>query len=279
MEILYRQGKTAILPYGIERCYIKHLSYKTDRVSTTRKGHHHTGFEIHIIESGHQVYEINGKAVTVNAGEMLAVSPLVTHIVKRADESTEKYAITFSISESSTLSRACQAIDSHFTAKVPPELSDSLCFIEREHASNMPHSSAMIECRALGCVFDILRLIGIEDNIKAEPYREEDARLMLAKQYIRDNVLRPVTLGEVASYCCISEKQLTRIFRKSDGITVTEYIRKERCLHIEKMLSEGALSLREISELMNFSSEYYFNAVFKKHAGMTPGAYRKTILK
>ncbi len=282
MEILYKQSNdkhsTRLCDYGIERCYLKHLSYRADRVSVTRKGHHHTGFEIHIIERGYQEYEIGGKTVTVNASEILVLSPLITHIAKDEDDETEKYAITFSTVEGSHLARACESIDGYFLARIPDAVRESIKTIERERRDVKPYSDAIIEGRALECVLRILQLIGIGES-ESRPVRDEDTRLLLAKQYVRDNVLRPVTLSEVASYCCISEKQLTRIFKKSDGVTVTEYIRKERCLHIEKLLAERNLSLREISDMMNFSSEYYFNAVFKKLSGMTPGAYRKCILE
>ena len=102
---------------------------------------------------------------------------------------------------------------------------------------------------------------------------------MLAKEYIEDNILRSVSVPEVAAYCCISSKQLTRIFLSEDGICVSEYIRRARCSHIESLLLESRYSLKEISDIMNFSSEYYFNVFFKKHAGMSPGAYRKSFKK
>jgi AraC-like DNA-binding protein len=48
---------------------------------------------------------------------------------------------------------------------------------------------------------------------------------------------------------------------------------------IEKLLSDPSLSLRQISEKMEFNNEYHFNSFFKKYAGMTPGAYRKSVVK
>jgi AraC-like DNA-binding protein len=34
-------------------------------------------------------------------------------------------------------------------------------------------------------------------------------------------------------------------------------------------------SIKDISEIMHFNNEYYFNAFFKKYSGMPPGEYRK----
>jgi len=99
----------------------------------------------------------------------------------------------------------------------------------------------------------------------------------MAKKYINDNVHTPLTVPEVADYCCISPKQLTRIFLREEGIHISEYIRRTRCKQIERLLSNPALSLRAISEEMGFANEYYFNTYFKKHSGMTPGTYRRTM--
>ena len=62
-------------------------------------------------------------------------------------------------------------------------------------------------------------------------------------------------------------------------MTLGAYIRRERTELIRRMLDEGDLSLSEISEATGFQNEYYFNAFFKKNAGMSPGAYRKTVNK
>lgn len=80
-----------------------------------------------------------------------------------------------------------------------------------------------------------------------------------------------------AAYCYLSAKQLTRIFEKETGLPLGAYIRRERCEKIRELLENGELTLSEISETMNFRNEYYFNAFFKKNAGIAPGAYSKTV--
>ena len=127
---------------------------------------------------------------------------------------------------------------------------------------------------------NFLRLAGLKESFGAEPHRREtDERFLLASQYIDDNVRQNVSVAELASYCCISEKQLQRIFEREAGVSVKEYISKKRAIEIEKLLLDPALSLRDVSEKMNFNNEYYFNAFFKKYAGMSPGAYRKSFKK
>jgi AraC-like DNA-binding protein len=75
-------------------------------------------------------------------------------------------------------------------------------------------------------------------------------RLAIAKQYIADNVCYAVSVGELAAYCHIGKKQLTRIFLCEEGCTVAEYVRTVRCRHIEKLLKDPSVTLFEISEQM-----------------------------
>ena len=103
---------------------------------------------------------------------------------------------------------------------------------------------------------------------------EQDPRLAMAKQYIIDNAEQKLSVSEVAAYCALSEKQLTRLFDTEDT-TPAEFIRSQKIKLIEQMLSDGNASLKEISDKMNFSNEFYFNTFFKKYSGMTPGEYRK----
>ena len=109
----------------------------------------------------------------------------------------------------------------------------------------------------------------IEDN-------NEDARLTMAKQYIKDNIETNLKLTEVAAYCYIGTKQLTRLFRQYENTTPAMYIQKERINKIIELMNTP-LSLSEISEKMNFSSEYHFNSFFKKMESQPPGEYRRML--
>ena len=106
----------------------------------------------------------------------------------------------------------------------------------------------------------------------------EEVRLTLAKQYIGDNICNSISVDELADYCHIGKKQLTRIFLRGEGCTAAEYVRRARCLHIEKLLADPSQTLSGISEEMHFCNQYYFNTYFKRYSGMTPGAYRRSVL-
>ena len=285
MKILYRQREAAnsdsmspLERAGITQCYLKSMSTK-DRNTSIRNLHHHTGYEIHIVTHGYHVYNTESDSIRVNEGELVLISPFIKHFPADEASDSKKQTLTFVISKNSEFSRIAK-IPPYKHMKIPPQMLDAIKAIENEERSSSYLSDKIIENRILECVIYLMRnFIQHRNNHKSATDEETDARVMLAKQYIKDNINRAISVSEVASYCCISAKQLSRLFLATENISVTDYIRHHRCVCIEDMLENTTLSLKEISEAMNFNNEYYFNTFFKKHSGMTPGVYRRSMQK
>ena len=129
-----------------------------------------------------------------------------------------------------------------------------------------------------GRLLDLLsRVSGLSDKRRREGrVVGQDIRLERAKQFIRDNMHVFLGCEDVASYCYISEKQLSRLFKRYEGVSPLQYIHREKLAAAEDLLKAGELSIQEISDALGFSSVYYFHAFFVKNAGITPGQCRKT---
>ena len=287
MEILFRQresehseNQSALGDLGIERCMLKRIFFERDSVHITRKRHYHAGVEIHILEEGYQTYEIDGQILRVVAGQYLLIPPLVKHVVLEEDPYTLKYAVTFHMKENGSLAVCTDQLRSCFVGNTPSSVRESILCIRAEGSAKKAFYASVICGRVLECILHLYRLTGIRDTGIGDFFGlEENGIFLLAKQYVEDNIYQRISVPELASYCYISEKQLERIFERESGLTVMEYVRKRKCIEIEKMLFDTSLSLRHISEIMNFNNEYHFNSFFKKYAGMTPGAYRKSVVK
>ena len=268
MKILYRQPEEShgsLSALGIHDCYYKQLLVDKDRNNVT-KFHHHAGFELHMVTKGAQEYEAAGSRYSIHAGQLLMLPPKISHRVIDAEAHTEKTAITFTISPIPTTSI--------LFLPMPSQISDSLRYIAAETASGRFYSPLLVENRILEIILFALRQAGMEEA-KSETDTGDDPIVTLSRQYIADNIARNPTVAEVAQYCYLSTKQLTRIFNTHEGITPGEYIIRQRVRHIAHMLTQKELTLKQISDRMHFSSEYYFNVFFKQHMGMPPGAYRK----
>ena len=281
MRILFQKNdlranseKNTFQGLGISECYVKDLNVSADKASTLRTIHHHAFYEVHIIRAGSQEYEIANKKITVSEGELLFIPPYIPHLVVSETDDYKKCAVNFALSEDSLLLPKISHLPPYVVAKASEKFLSLLDFMNGESASAFAFSEHMAELSALECVLFVLRLVGARDESERRPAPLNDTRLAMAKQFIRDNVQAGFTIRELAAYCYIGEKQLSRIFYREENCTVAEYIRAERLKHIKTLLASG-YSVRQLREMMNFSSEYYLNSFFKKHVGIAPGAYRK----
>lgn len=272
MKVLYKQptqdANSSLIRFGIRNCYFKKLSVDHDRKSITKKTHHHSGFEMHIITSGCQRYEVCGKLYALERGCFLLIYPDTPHKVIASEPDTQKYSITFTWQTDAH--RNC------FFGKISERMYSNLTFISNEGLLQKEISSALIENSILETLLSVFRLLGVKEN-KTTAKQDENVMLSLAKQYIDDNIEIAPSVTDVSKYCCLSAKQLTRIFQRYEDFSPGEYIIKKRISTIEKLLADDLLSLKQISEIMHFNNEYYFNAFFKKHSGMPPGEYRKML--
>ena len=275
MKIIYRQNplKSVFSDAGIQNCCMKHAYYHKRSKDATTKEHHHTGFEIHIIENGHQSYLFDGTECVVSAGNFLLIPPNLKHRLKDVSPLLKKFAITFHAEETSLFSE----ITSYVSGAFSPLVTDSLKKISLEEQSRLFYAERLIENSIFDILIYLLRDCGLKESKKEAPTPQEDARLFIAKQYINDNIESNLKVADIAAYCYLGTKQLTRLFQENSGTTPAAYIQAQKAKHIETLLTETDIPLRDISERMNFSSEYHLNSFFKKYAGMPPGEYRKMV--
>ena len=282
MKILYRQHKRSDAPlapstafdhFGIEKCYLKHILSERDDAGIMKKQHSHTGFELHLLECGTQVYDTEDGRFEVRAGTFLLIPPNQKHSIAQTEHPVCKYGLTFEWnSHNASLKNLPQSC---VCETIPPQVLENLGFILVESKLSVGSSKLLIGNRVLESLFLLLRAVGAVEPKEQEVPSGEDERVEMAKQYIRDNLHTQLQVSDVASYCYVSTKQLTRLFYKVEGIAPSVYLKQEKVRYIESLLSDTTLSIKEISEGTGFQNEYYFNTFFKKYYGMPPGQYRK----
>lgn len=92
--------------------------------------------------------------------------------------------------------------------------------------------------------------------------------------FIHNHTNQRVTLAEVAEHVRLSASHLSRKFKEELGIGVNAYINNQKIEEAKRLLTFTRLSLGEISSYLCYSSQSYFQKVFKKATGVTPNIYR-----
>lgn len=94
-------------------------------------------------------------------------------------------------------------------------------------------------------------------------------------QYISKHTNEPLKVNDVADHIGKSRSYITRKFQIELGFGISAFIMKCKLEEAKNLLAFTDKSLSEISNYLCFSSQAYFQNVFKKSYGITPLQYRK----
>ena len=94
-------------------------------------------------------------------------------------------------------------------------------------------------------------------------------------RYIKENLSSELTLGQLAEQASFSPIYFHNLFKASTGKTTHEYIEEQRIKKAMQLLITTDMTLTKICYECGFSSQSYFNYVFKRKTGFTPRTYAK----
>ncbi len=106
---------------------------------------------------------------------------------------------------------------------------------------------------------------------KASVYSKQ---IVLAIDYIYDNLHKKITVKSIANAIGINETYLSKLFKRETGVSVSEYIRLRRIEAAKNMLMYSDYSYADISSYLCFSSQSHFTKIFRSETGYTPKVFR-----
>lgn len=98
-------------------------------------------------------------------------------------------------------------------------------------------------------------------------------------QYISIHLSESISVQDVADHIGKSRAYTTAKFKRETGKTINEYMTDCRMREAKTLLRYTDKTIAEISDYLHFSSQPYFQRVFKKYYGITPAKYRQTHLR
>jgi len=98
-------------------------------------------------------------------------------------------------------------------------------------------------------------------------------------RFIDDNI-EEVTLSAVADEFNITSAHLSRTFKDNMGINFSEYVTEKKLIRATELLKENTdYSIADIANKLGYNTASYFSSKFKDRFGVTPGNYKKNILR
>lgn len=101
-----------------------------------------------------------------------------------------------------------------------------------------------------------------------------DSRISKITNYISKHLDDPLTNETLASVVFLTPNSLARLFKDEVGITLQNYIRKQRIDYACSLFLHTNLSIEEVASKIGFSNRYHFSRVFRSVTHNTPARYR-----
>ncbi|HYE06577.1 MAG TPA: arabinose operon transcriptional regulator AraC [Planctomycetota bacterium] len=113
------------------------------------------------------------------------------------------------------------------------------------------------------------------DTLNPGAGRALDERVGRACAFLCDRHRERITLARLARACGLSSSRLSHLFRAETGQTPMEYLEVQRIARARDLLTHSAKPIAAIAAAVGFQDPLYFSRVFRRHASMSPRAWRK----
>lgn len=217
-------------------------------------------------ESGGVSY-INGQSYAIKQGNVLVAAPgYIRHSILHF----KAYYVHFSTDNPALKSILnCMPHISEFGPDSPKIERIFKLIIQHFHDSDPIHM-LYAESKLLELLFRLST-----QNVAGVPQKNYPPIILRAMEYIDRNYKEDINLEDISDAVGLSPVYLHKLFLKATGQTPHQLLLKKRLTMAKELLASSDMSLVNVAAECGFSSQSYFNAVFKKHFGITPLTFRK----
>lgn len=100
-----------------------------------------------------------------------------------------------------------------------------------------------------------------------------------ATDYIRQNLDRALRLDDIAASVGVPELRLRACFKARTGMTPYQFVLQARMSRAQELLASDELPISEVAYTCGFSSQSHLTATFSGRLGVTPGEYRRSLMR
>lgn len=111
-------------------------------------------------------------------------------------------------------------------------------------------------------------------SISHNPKSLEKMKTVL--KYIEEHYTEKLTIDDMAKLTFYSKSHFMKFFKVHMGTGFTEYLNDYRLTMAARLLKSSDESILMIAEESGFDNLSYFNRIFKRKYGVSPGSYRKS---
>lgn len=146
-----------------------------------------------------------------------------------------------------------------------------------EHNRNqMENYKVSCACRLMEALVEIAReAVSVEALQRMPGIPQSYRRVHDLLGYLNANYQKDISGKIIEEEFSCNFDYLNRVFKKTIGKTIFVYLNEIRIQHARELLGTTSMKIAAIGYRVGFQDECYFNKVFKKYTGISPGQYEK----
>lgn len=273
-----------------EYIYSPHYDFYIDfakrpRGYDMRSFHFHKKYEIYYEVEGTRRYFIENSTYIVNPGNLVLIGQDSVHKTGSVEDMAHaRYVLNFNPDYLAPLAAtlpgvdllACFAAGEHVLQIAPGRQKTVESLLARLWEGRDSDAPRDIALRKLWLA-ELLLTLGhfAADGATVRPRQVRNTTIEGVQSYISTRYAQPLTLGSIAAQFYISEQYLSRLFKKTTGLSVVEYITSIRLTAAKNLLENSPMRVAEVGEAVGFGTTTHFSRAFKESTGLPPQQYRK----
>ncbi len=260
-------------PYFINCCGYIELKNMT-KVSIHRA---RVDYYLIYIISGAGYYKINGKLLKAESGNIIIYKPHEEQdYYYLGKDNTELYWIHFTGNSVMQLLESLELAGRNiYQVGIGTDMIQLFEKIINEIHIKKPRFHSV-------CISYLINLLSM---FSRESYAREKGMIHIKNSGIEQSVIKmqreyqndhPISYYAKSSN--LSVYSFIRKFKNTMNYSPSKYIEKIRMDKSKELLAFTDLTINEISDIVGYSDPFYFSKVFKKNTGLSPTAFRKSII-
>lgn len=259
-----------------------YITHKTLRSSDSDDYlyHWHDYFELEFVVGGKGVHVFDDVTYKLGPGSIYIVSPVDFHSIQYDPSGPlEMYNLKFDsgVISPAVFERIANATPPIIATLVAVEYRYVVSEMKRlleEFRSHKPDAELMMRAGLERICLMILRRLETPQKSGAVRPVISEPTVKKAVSYINFHFRSQISLHAVADMLHLTPNYFGELFRKSMGISFTDYIKSMRLNYAHNLLTHSNLNISQICYESGFNTTSYFIENFKKEFGMTPTQYR-----
>ena len=267
--------------------------HATGPASNMSAFHWHDFMEISFVRAGAGTYQIEDKTFRVEPGDIIVINNTERHRVTYDERRPLHETVLHFSPELLAGGKGSGGMDqgslqlfryngAAFVNK--PRLSDGtrraarrlIREIRNEYAGRKPWFELLIRAKLLELVSLLLRESGMrkpESRAAVAARRRTIARLEQILSWLRANYMHAVSLAAISRQFSMRPSYFSDFFRKSLGVTFTEFLMQLRVHEAARLLEDGRMGSTDAAFACGFNTTASFYRAFKRVMGANPGEW------